>query len=588
MVQVNIKDYQSLVTGSDWKPAFDAALAAADEVYVPGGIYSTSMVDVPGGKTIYGDGDSTTFKGLSSVIFRVIGSIGTEVNVTADVADFTNSITVASTSDLAANDFILLKGQRDCLNEIDSGEAWTLGYATPGAQGLYFGEYMEVESISGNVITTKATTVYPFYKNNNLSETSPSARATSTVQKVNFIKDVTLRDFKIEKTTGNAIELRYAYNCVVDNVKMDAKGYADGQFHFVIMYYCLNCEARYCDFKIPHKITPSQIYYVNIYKCISSINSGFFKCTSYGASQSIDFTYGALQFPGMGCYVDSCTIENATTTGITSHGGTFQSKYVNNTVRGCKQGMSIRSRNSIISHNTLTGSMNPSSSSSFAIGLYEGYALDCVISNNTIVNFTTGIGIFDGPDLGESFKYCGAIISNNTIKNYIRGISISKSVQKVFVDMGIRISNNVFYGQNDTTAIGVYMGAYSKGVTIKDNTFYGRAVWSDWNSSNIKVIGNTMRGGTTSVFIRGMNDSVITGGMVFVELYANEFLNVATQYALGAYVKRIESIQHKYLNFNEVAASADVFDTNSLFIDKTDNKLKFKDNDGVIKVITLS
>ncbi|PJZ18364.1 hypothetical protein CEW46_28995, partial [Bacillus cereus] len=388
--------YESLVlnkgqSNEDWKPAFDAALANYSIVKIPRGTYKTSTVSVPSGKVIYGEGDLTVLIPSSTNLFDIVGSTESEIAISESIPDFTDIIKVVSTPNLSANDYFMLKGQRDCMNETDSGESWTLGYSTPGSQGLYFGEFMEVSIINGTTITTKSTTTFPNYLNTKSAETSPNARDSTTIQKVLFAKDVVFKDFKITKTSGTAFNFRYALNCKVDNVTMDASGYTDGMLQFIAFTFSLNCEGYNCRFKIPHPIAPSQHHYVNIYKAVSSTNCGFTRCYGYNATQTVDFSYSTLGIPCINCYVDYCTFENATQTGATSHGGTYQVRWTGNTIRGSKQGICCRSRGSLISNNTILGAYVPSNSLSYGVCLYEGYATDCIVTGNTISNYASGI-----------------------------------------------------------------------------------------------------------------------------------------------------------------------------------------------------
>lgn len=55
---------------------------------------------------------------------------------------------------------------------------------------------------------------------------------------------------------------------------------------------------------------------------------------------------------------------------MTSHGGTYKVSVIGNNFTECQfNGISVRTRSSVISANTVTGASNPSS---YGIGLYEG------------------------------------------------------------------------------------------------------------------------------------------------------------------------------------------------------------------------
>src|SRR5690606_22102956 len=174
--------------------------------------------------TIYGDGDNTIFQPMGLNLFRAYGSIGDEVKITSNIEDFSNTATVSDSSAFEEYDDVVLIGQRDCLTYADSGSNWTLGYATPNNQGLYFGEFLEIDYKAGNTLYFKSNTIFPFYLNNNLQETAPTARESSTIQKVSFCENVIFENFKIEQSGGTAIAFLYAKNCYVNNVNMGGDG----------------------------------------------------------------------------------------------------------------------------------------------------------------------------------------------------------------------------------------------------------------------------------------------------------------------------------------------------------------------------
>ncbi|PJZ18341.1 hypothetical protein CEW46_29140, partial [Bacillus cereus] len=225
----------------------------------------------------------------------------------------------------------------------------------------------------------------------------------------------------------------------------------------------------------------------------------------------------------------------------------------------------------------------------------EGYATDCIVTGNTISNYASGILVADAVDMGETFKYCGAIISNNTIKNFLYGVRVTKNAKKVYVDMGIEILGNVLNASNNAGAMCVQLTSYTRGVIVKDNIMTasldgtaGRGVWTDYNVGDLKIINNKIRKANTGIFIRGTNETTITGGTVLYEELMNEFISCNTPMTIGAGCKRVDSLAHKFMRFIEMSTQSDNTYNNSLFIDSSDSKLKFRDKDGVVKIITLS
>src|SRR5690606_74116 len=151
-------------------------------------------------------------------------------------------------------------------------------------------------------------------------ETAPTARESSTIQKVSFCENVIFENFKIEQSGGTAIAFLYAKNCYVNNVNMGGDGYTDGMIQFIDFRRSLNCEAKNCSFGISHSVSPTQHHYVNIYKAVSSMYCGFTNCRAFNTTQPFDISYATKFIPATGCFIDDCKVSRAHQTGMTSHG----------------------------------------------------------------------------------------------------------------------------------------------------------------------------------------------------------------------------------------------------------------------------
>src|SRR5699024_10494785 len=145
---------------------------------------------------------------------------------------------------------------------------------------------------------------------------------------------------------------------------------------------------------------------INVYKCVGAMYCGFTNCTAYGTTQAIDFSYIPGYLPSTGCYADGCVINYNSSTGITTHGGTYACRISGNTLNSSPQGIGSRTRGAIITDNIIIGERS-SNILAYGIGLYEGHAVDNIVKGNTIRNFRHGIGIFDAVTDGEWFKYTG-------------------------------------------------------------------------------------------------------------------------------------------------------------------------------------
>lgn len=281
---------------------------------------------------------------------------------------------------------------------------------------------------------------------------------------------------------------------------------------------------------------------------------GFVNCTARGTGQTVDFSYFSGNIPATGCYVDGCKFEDGTSTGITTHGGTYMARITGNTVYGTSQGIGCRTRRSIISNNVIIGNRNSSNILHYGIGLYEGHAVDCIIKGNTVSNFRQGIGIFDAVNPERHFKYTGAVIDGNTISNCRRHIHFHRHPSRTDTPfMGVRISNNVFrqgsWEANVNTRIIELMPGVN-GVTIDGNVFGGTSdrpsslygVYAEPDCTNIRVINNTFRQMSTGFVFTGnsSSDSMLDETATY-DAYGNSYEDMNYKFSIQSNRARMMS-----------------------------------------------
>lgn len=107
--------------------ALAAALAENDEVYIPAGEYHMSAVNVPSGKTVYGDGASSRLIPIGRRLFNITGTESAVSGLASDAEDNGSVFSLEKDIGLTAGDLVYVFGQRNCQILRDCGSEWTLG-----------------------------------------------------------------------------------------------------------------------------------------------------------------------------------------------------------------------------------------------------------------------------------------------------------------------------------------------------------------------------------------------------------------------------------------------------------------------------
>lgn len=570
----NITQFKTLV-GSDnvWNTALTEALKISSKVRFPSGTYIIDNYTLSSDVEIFGDGDSTIIKPKTNgTIFRISGSLGGPVNVTADIPDFSANYMLSSVVGLAPNDFVQLMGQRDCMCYADSGDDWTLGYSTPSVQGARFGEFMKIKSIntSAKSISCFQETIFPNYFKDDSRETSSYAATSSMVRKCNFISNVKIHDFKVIGHTSAIFYASYGYKCEVYNVNQEVSNYSSELTGVhTVWSNCFQCSCHHCSYIRNDVVVPGDHYYLNIFKVISSMECGFEYCYAENATQAGDFSYRALDMCTSLCYFNNCTIKNSTQSGMTTHGGTYKISIQNNKFYNSSQAIACRTRSSIISGNMITNDMISGNGRAGVI-LYEGHAKDCTISNNSISNCYEGVSILDAADIDECFTNVNSVISNNTITTCYQGIVVRRStVHKIKTPMNLVIVNNNITLSN-LGYIGINLNQYTNGVQIHDNSFKNyyktklSGIFAGKDVYNIDIYDNTFVDFGTAITFQGLYDVAISVPQ-FISIHGNRYENITKALDVSRTLQIINN-DSSSLSVKDFGAKGDYYtdDTNAI------------------------
>lgn len=284
---------------------------------------SDVRIDMPG--TI--DASKATNGGFGVTTITYAGSITPEVNLGANATTDDTTLTTASATGWNKSDWFILLGQR-CAVYPEAGY-WRLGYptATAGSSPL-FAEVKQIENISGTTITPTSPIFYPAYNiTADVGSTCPSKRASSTVAKISWVKNVYVRLGHYIGGGDNGsgfgkgvITLRWALNpvLILDDVQL---GYTASYALLASNVYGgdINYSAsRPGDFQL---VLSHNLY--NSARIESSWNTNV-KQHDVNGMQGTDVSYSSLTYPATGLNINiSGDSINSRENGATFHSGTL-------------------------------------------------------------------------------------------------------------------------------------------------------------------------------------------------------------------------------------------------------------------------
>ena len=495
--QVNIYDYIEYKTDDDnWHPAIMQALEENDSVFFPDGHYKTYPIQMNmSNKSIIGNGDHTVFEfvpdrrsgGRLLNGFTVSGSlysgnIGCRIRIIEDVIPNSDELKTENTQVLSVGDDIVVKSQKNALSGRDTGDRWLLGYAT-SSQKMPFGEFHEVKALTTDTITLRSNLLYPFYNATDENEVDP-AQAYADVHRVDFVKNITFKNFKIDGVySGQAFRFEWVKNGVIDGVYFDDSNYnGNGYTGFSVFQNSLECIVQNSTYYVDPEIIPQEYYMMNPLRITNSQRCGIVGNKVYNGSQGVDTSYVNGGIPNTQCYIENNVMKDQTSTGITTHGGDYMTKITGNKISGSRQGMSIRGRATLVSDNSVIGKskIRDTLYTNTGIYLYQGGACQATVSNNHIRGFSRGIAQYDGGDTENGrIGYAGNTIIGNDIDQCHICIDLFRMWTGTVREehMGIIVANNTIGVTNSATGrkttMGIRLGIALKGVNIFGNTIKG-------------------------------------------------------------------------------------------------------------------
>ncbi|WP_038344347.1 hypothetical protein [Acinetobacter sp. A47] len=162
----------------------------------------------------------------SGYSFIASGSIEIEIPLARSLTSGDTSVLVSTKHNFKVGDYVLLKSQRECAHQ-DAGDTWRLGETTAGAKSPFFGEPLQIHTVpSDQTFTIYNSIIFPDYLPDNTKETSPTARPSSTVQKINLLKGVKWLGGIFLKEKGSLFKLEY---CISPEIEIEViRGYGSG------------------------------------------------------------------------------------------------------------------------------------------------------------------------------------------------------------------------------------------------------------------------------------------------------------------------------------------------------------------------
>lgn len=552
---VNAKQFGARGDGiTDDTEAIQNAINAASNnaiVILPAGKYKVSKtINIQSTINIKGECSEIIPATGGFIIFRATGTIGDEIEL-AEPADIgSKSIVTKTINGAAVGDIYYLHSQRDCMNIADAGIDWVLGTPTINLQPIHFGEPIQVlqtksenSNLKENELLLTTRLIFPGYKTNNSTEQSTFSRPSSTIQKIEFVKDVKITGLKFTNLKDNNICIYFTrgYNCIVEDVRVESDFIP---FHSIYFLQCYKCTARHVITERKPGIQNMNYNHskYNSYFSVSSWFSTFDNCTDINGMQSIDISClpekigsGTLSLygPDINTTIRNCTMITPIEEGFTNHPGQYGLHVIGCNIEGGNRIAQVRCRNTVIENCIFRGTGVHDTYAKYGLYLmsfldyilpdgnplkdkYAAYYNGTIIRNNTFINCGAGVIIYN-PDsitgtllcdvriIGNNFVDCTSpivirtypTVSIDNIDSYpgnllIEGNTFTRSYnEEIILDNtnGAIINNNTFIDSNGNTTTLIYRTANNVNTSIKGNIFKNIGVQTNGNQ---KICFNTL------------------------------------------------------------------------------------------------
>lgn len=447
-LELNIMDFGAKGDGvNDDTPAFKNAIESLKD---GGGVIKVPKtnenylikqpLDLTSNITIEGDNADIRLSG-TRILFTTTGTLSDRNNVNRDSKIGDHQISVTNSTDYKIGDYIKILSQRPATSDVGEFDQ-QLGHQTGSNDGVYFGEIKRISHVSNTgELSFRGGLIFQDYLTHDRNETHHMARSNATVEKINFVENVTIRGLNVYGAMGAFARFVMAKNALIENINWyDA---LDGEFvSFRDSYFCTG---RHLTVEYDTNTPPSNHYARNALKTVSTVSCGFENCRVVNGTQPVDFSYTPNEgIPNIDSFLRNSLMIEASDDGVTAHGISTGVKITDNQFIGCHlNGMTVRSRDAIITGNTLSGKWGDDHSGlTYGIAMYQRGAMGAVISNNKIKNFAVGVGWRDSET--SRLREINSIVSNNNMSFINRGVQLRRVAGSDFLGRSnVRIENNM-------------------------------------------------------------------------------------------------------------------------------------------------
>lgn len=488
-VIVNARDFGAALNGTtdDTTPFANAITQAATAgtfgavgVVTWSGRAKVSALTLVDGVQLRGLGGATLVQtGSATKLISAAGSLGSALSLTVNAAAGATTLTMSSTASLAAGDSLLL-GDNVSFSATDS------SYKS--------GEIVGVKSVdSGTQVTLYGPVRGSFGTTDGAYTTANSA----TVKKVTVVRGVGLADFAIEGDTASTTTLAQFDFCdapTVRNVTIRKGGHIGLRFHACRDFQVVGGSIR----DLTDNIGGGQVGYA--VAASGACEGGTMTGVTVSRVRHAFTTMGGADGIPRSIAVTGNSVSHASTAALDTHAAGDDITIVGNVIYGGGNGISIRSRNTLVAGNQLRNT------GSHGITLAEENCKDVALRDNTLRNVASGAhGItttaVDGLEIrGNTVDRCGADgirvdvgskrveISDNTVKNV--GTSLANRTCIVSVaggtpQAGWVIQRNLLGSDSGVGSVGsaVSTGGSLTGAFVIDNRAVGTFTSTVWNTT---------------------------------------------------------------------------------------------------------
>ena len=366
---------------------------------------------------------------ISTPCITSVGTIGSSLALTGSVAAGAASLTVADSSSLAENDWIL----------VSSTTAYDVSSTNQAG-----GEIIQVQSAAAGTVTFRGPLMGSY-----------TTGATAIVNKVSFVENIILRNVTISGSQVDQNDLLGLQCFYSNNVLIDSCSFLDLTRTGVQLVSCINSKCTSSLFE--NTVQPNTTGYG--FSVADATQDTRCENSTFNYVRHSLSTNNLSGYPGIPrrCTFDGNTVTNSAPAlggamgggdAIDTHSAAEDIHILNNTCYGSSnQGINFECRSGSIINNAVYDSFD----NGIAYHNESDYDGQIIISGNTVERSGGyGIDVYQGAR-GTTAKVTAVIVSNNIVRSS--------------TDSGIRFTK--------TTASGQCRNVVVTGNTVEDSTLYG-------------------------------------------------------------------------------------------------------------------